>query len=131
MNVTLEKGGTTATIHTEELTENRDNSLITSALPQTKQKQENGPKDTRIIDLLRLTVEFIIRGRVDETNKNNLITISNGAGTSGTITMTYDSHPDSPLQVAMSKCMIKKNSQDKNTDKEYEVQLTLIEGSIQ
>jgi len=130
-NIQLSKGGTTVTIHTIEFDENRDNDLTPISLPQPKQKQANGPKDTKILDLLKLTIEFKVVGHLDETNRNKLITLTKGAGTSGAISMIYSGHPDSPLSVFMSKCQIKETAEYKSSNEKYETQLTLIEGVAQ
>lgn len=132
-NITLVKGAHSVTINTVEITDNYDNKLSLD-IPniQTKQKQALGPVDKKIIDLLWVTHEMVIRGSLDTTAKRDkLISIFEGGGVTGTpIVMTYDTHPDTPLNVFISKLMVKEASRDRSSASQvkYEVQITLIEG---
>ncbi len=139
--ITLVKGSYTVTIDAIQVTENYSNKLFIITPPQTKQNQASGVKDNKAVDLLRITHEIIIRGALAPTAtkssddvRSDLIRILQGAGVSGTpIVVTYSSHPDSPMNMFMEKCMIQENPIDSDpavgdTDlSKYIVQITLIE----
>ena len=128
----LAKGSYSVTVNTTEITDNYDNKVNPIIPPQTKQNQSNGPKDVKIVDLLKITHEMVIRGSIKTTaTRDDLIQISKGGGVSGTpITVTYDTHPSSPMNMFMTKCQIKEAARDKDSanQRKYEVQITLIEG---
>ena len=132
-NITFAKGEFSVTIDTVEITDNYNNKLMLN-IPnlQTKQKQSLGPVDKKIVDLLWITHELVIRGSLETTQeRDDLIKIFEGGEVTGTpVVMTYDTHPDTPLNVFISKLMIKESSRDKSpvTEVKYEVQITLIEG---
>jgi len=131
-NITLTKGSFSVIVHTVGITDNYDNKIQLIIPAQTKQKQDAGPKDTKVIDLLRITHEMVIQGILEtESERDDLISIAKGANVTGTpITMTYNTHPDTPLNVFITKLMIKEDARNKSSASEmrYEVQITLIEG---
>ena len=139
--ITLAKGGYTVTIDAVSVVENYANKLFFIRPPQAKQNQASGPKDVKAVDMLRITHEILLRGHLvptgsksADTVKSDLINIFKGGGVSGTpVVITYSSHPDSPLNMFMEKCMIIENSIDSNpalgdiTLIKYDVQITLVE----
>ena len=89
-NVIIVKGAYTVTIHTVEVTEDFANRLRVTPIPQTKQNQSSGPKDTKIADLLMITHNLLIRGHINATSTktakevlDDLKEIFEGAKTSG------------------------------------------------
>ena len=131
-NITLAKGTYSVTIQTITINENYKNQLKPLAFPTTKQKQELGPKDAKVMDMLKITHTLAIKGAVTSTSdRNDLISMFKGAGVSGQpATLTYSSHPDTPLYVFPEQLAIIENSKDTAPANEYkyEVSLTLLEG---
>ena len=96
--VTFSKGSISVALRTQEVTDNLSNKLFLITPPQTASNQTTGPKDTKIVDLLRITREFILRSYItpetDKTAKSikeDLVDIAKGASTAGgVVTMIYD-----------------------------------------
>jgi hypothetical protein len=100
-NITISKGSLSVEIHTVDGTaENIKNTLkiIAGSGGTTEGNQSGGPKDTKVIDLLRIQESYHIEGYLtaDDTYtakqvKDNLRTIVKGAQTNGgEITMVYE-----------------------------------------
>ena len=98
-NITFTKAPTAAvTIDTTSVAEEYKNKLITIALSTTSPNQAGGAKETKIIDLLRITTQYVIKayivaesGLTAKEKKDRLKLIATGSGTDGgVITMTYD-----------------------------------------
>ena len=136
--ITIAKGSLSVTIHTEEASENYANKLIFIRPPQTKQNQSSGPTDVKVIDLLMITHELQIRGRLAGTDtktakevKDDLISIFKGANTSGgAATVTY---AGDAFNMFIEKLLITEKSMDEPTTltediAKYDVQLTCAEG---
>lgn len=131
-DIIIAKGSFSVTIPTIDITEEYKNQMTPKPFPTTKQKQEIGPKTVKVMDMLQITNTIKVRGILTtSTDRNNLISIFNGARVSGSpCTITYDTHPNTPLSMFMENLTIIENSRDKLTanDYKYEVQITLIEG---
>jgi len=153
----LEKGNYLVPIHAIMIDDTLDNKLINISLPTTTQKQDTGPKGTKIIDLLRITRIFKITGYITGSStsdsypakyngvaqnltanqvKNYLIQIIKGAGIKGgEITFTYpDGGDNTSYNVYIKNCLIKQASTDEpdTENKElakFEVHMTLVEGT--
>jgi len=89
-DVTISKNGTSVGIYAEEVDEELSNKLITLTLARTSTNQSLGAKETKIIDLLRITHQIVIRGYITASstktakqNKDLLKYIQNGAGANG------------------------------------------------
>jgi hypothetical protein len=146
-NIVITKSGTeySVTIMTSELVENWDNKISYIRPPQSKQKQDSGPKDTKVIDLLIITHTLVVKGTItpDDSNtsktiKDNLIALFKGGGISSTpCTVSYDGDN---YNMFIEKLMIVEKAGDYtptsdsdeistyiNTPK-YEVSVTLVEG---
>ena len=97
-NIVLSKGTYSITLFTNDASESGDNKLIVIPIPTTKTNQSSGQKETKVVDLLRITNTLHIVGYISNlggvdanTIKQNLITLFKGAGTTGgAITLTYD-----------------------------------------
>ncbi|KKN09005.1 hypothetical protein LCGC14_1050980 [marine sediment metagenome] len=101
-NITIAKGTLTVTIQTLEVVDNYSNKLFLITPPQSAANQASGPKNVKIVDLLRITHTIVIRGVItpgdDDSGvgsansaKDDLISIYKGASTAGgTTTLTYD-----------------------------------------
>ncbi len=140
-NITIAKGTLSVTIHPQETAEEISNKLTVIPIPQTADNQATGTKDTKIMDLLRLTHTLIVRGYITASStatakevKAQLINIIEGASINGgTCTLTYDSKP---FKGYIEKFIITEKAQDDpvgagytGTDHaRYELNLTFIEG---
>lgn len=138
-NIVISKGGTSVTLHTVQATEDYSNKLTYIRPPQTSQQQSNGPKTVKVADLLIITHTLVVRGHITATSsktakevKDDLKTIFNGAGTDGgSANVTYDG--DSLNMYPEKMTLIQNPSRNfDSTDTsiiQYDVQLTLVEGT--
>jgi len=140
-NITIVKGSLSVTLYPQEVVEEYSNKLTILPIPQTADEQENGAKDTKILDLLRLTHTLIVRGSITASAsytakevKAQLINIIEGASINGgTCTFTYDSDA---ITGYIEKFTITESSQDDPVGAgyagldhaRYEVNLTFVEG---
>jgi hypothetical protein len=131
-NITIAKGVYSVTIHTTEIVEDYANDLHQIVIPTTKQNQANGPKNNKTMDMLKITHSVVVRGYLStELDRTNLIKIFKGAEIAGSpVAATYDTHPDTPLNMFMEKLMITEASKDKlsSNQTKYAIQVTLLEG---
>ena len=97
-DIQFEKGSYSSDLHSDSVSEEYSNRLIVLSLPQSTTNQESGKRDAKILDLLRITHQFVIKAYIAKNStktakqqKDDLISMANGAGTNGgVITMTYD-----------------------------------------
>jgi len=90
---TLAKGAYTVTIYAMEVIDHMTNKISTITPGSSRQKQSDGPKATKVIDLLRITRTFKIRGYLTgATAKSDILSITKGAGLSGGVAVF--SYPD-------------------------------------
>jgi len=116
-DITFTKGSITVSLFTVQVDEDLSNKIFAITPPQTNSNQSEGPKDTKIVDLLRLTHTYHIRGEITPTStqtakkiKDNLLLIAKGANENGgEITMTYEG--DS-VKGYIEKVVVSKKSQD-------------------
>jgi len=151
-DITLTKNGVSVTIGTVEVSEEYSNRLIKIPAFQSFQKQDEGARDEKVIDLLRVSHTIQARGHITPTASKtakevytDLITIFKGAGAGGSdggtpVTVTYTTSPDSPLSMYIEKMVIieKASDYDPSSDAyekanyqdvaKYDIQLTLVEG---
>lgn len=138
-DIQFTKGGISADLHADDVSEEFSNKLIVLSIPQTSENQSSGQKETKILDLLRITRQFVIRAYIvkegsdsAKTIKDRLINIANGASTNGgTISMTYDGDTYTGY---LEKVVARKTAKDHpttETDEEikYELQLTFVVGT--
>lgn len=78
-NIVLDSGGTNElTIFTEQCEKSIVKTLVTITPPQSTANRSSGPKDTKIVDLLRMEIRFSVRGSIasaDETKLENLMNL--------------------------------------------------------
>ncbi len=154
LEVVISKGNYSVTIHVNNFSEEYANKLTILPIPQVSSNQSSGAKDTKILDLLRLTHNFIIKGSITASNvgigsnkdsggsasltaiecKEILKNIVNGASINGgTCTMIYDGNS---YEGYIEKVVMVEESQDDpitsgytGVDQaRYEVNLTFVEG---
>lgn len=134
------KGAITVELDASEVTEELSNKLITLSLATTSTNASSGAKDTKIIDLLRITHQYIIRAYVTASAtktakqvKDELKSIVNGAGVNGgDITMSYDGEID--ITGYIEKVTFKKTASDSPSTEaideiKYEVAINFIVGT--
>ena len=134
--VSVSKGGYSVTIYAIQIEDGLQNKLFKITPATGKQNQPNGPKDTKIVDLLRIDRTFRIQGYLtSNTDKSNLINIINGAGTTGgTVTFTFSEGGDSTsYEVFVESCIFTYKSTDEPTSPgddyaKHELNLTLLKG---
>ena len=137
-NITISKGGITVTVITNEVTEEDANKLMVLPIPQTSQNQSSGPKDTKIVDLLRITHTIVVKGYITPTDtltakevKDNLRSLARGASTTGgPCSVVYDSDT---YNMYIEKLIIAEKPTDYSDSStpdiiKYEVAITLVEG---
>ena len=150
-NITLSKGSYSVTIQTVEVDDNYANKVIDKIPTVTPpQNQSSGHTNKKIIDLLDITHEILIRGEITPTAsktaeeiRDDLISMMDGAGVSAGsgsdlhITVTYGSNT---YNMFMTKLAIKEKARDYSPGSDaleksnyqevskYTVQVTLIEG---
>ena len=135
---TLSKGTIEVTIYVTDIEDRINNKLFVITPPTGSQNQDQGPQDNMIVDLLRLSRTFVVKGVIiNNTDKSNLITLIKGANTKGgAITFTYpDGGTAASFDVYCETCSISQRATDEPdagsvpTDfAKFDVALTLIEG---
>ncbi len=77
-NIILDEGGENElTIYTESCEKVYSKTFTGITPPQSTANYASGPKDTKIVDLLRVEIRFTVRGSInsaDETKLQNLVT---------------------------------------------------------
>lgn len=155
--ITFSKGGITVTVYGIEVNDSFDNKIFIITPPQSTTNQADGSKAPKIVDLLRVTHQLVIRGYLTGTGsatalsvKRDLVNIWKGGGAAGgAVTMTYDqaasatgntaSTTTSSLTGYIEKLNFKDVPFDQPSDFEsspgtyadqarYEVAITFIEG---
>ena len=78
-NIILDEGGTNAlTIYTTSCEKIYSKKLLGITPPQSTANYESGPKDTKIVDLLRIEIRFTVKGSIasaDESKIQNLFNV--------------------------------------------------------
>lgn len=138
--ISISKGSYNVTIYATEVNDNLDNKLFNISPPTGKSNQDSGPKDTKIVDILRITRQInITQGAITGTSlltakqvKDQLITMFKGAGEKGGVcTMTYDG--DSHTGVIEKLTFIQTASDEPDSPEEdyakYRLQMNFIVGT--
>jgi hypothetical protein len=80
-NIILDSGGTNElTIYTESCEKVYSKKLIGITAPQSTSNWTSGPKDTKIVDLLRIEIRFNVRGTIASTDETKLEALHNIGG---------------------------------------------------
>lgn len=136
--LTISKGSISVTIYATDIAENYTNKLFPITGATGVQNQATGPSPTRIVDLLRIVHQIVIKCYITGSDtktakevKAELVSIFKGANISGGISsLVYDGNT---INGYIEKLNIVEKAADNQleTDKEfarYEVALTFIEG---
>ena len=146
--ITLTKGAYTVKIYPDTMDENFDNKLFVITPPQSPGNQDEGKKDSKIIDLLRITHTYKIKGYLTNDSsgktayqeKNDLAIMTEGARTTGgAVTVNIDPENPDPDRATISayieKLTISEKSMDLDSSKTYSddivkyiIDITLVEG---
>ena len=143
-NITLEKGELSVTVSTEIVTDGYANKIFSIVPAQSAANQASGPQDTKVVDLLRITRQIVIKGFIVGTDektakevKDDLVSIHKGGSTAGgVVTLTYDGNT---IYGFLEKLTTVEKSFDEPSDfvssyakyldvLKYEVSITFIEG---
>ena len=156
-DITLTKGGITVTLGVQEVNDNYSNKIFIISPAQSDQNQPSGPKEAKVVDLLRVTHSMIIRAQIIGTAtktatqiKQDLVNIWKGSGSvGGTVTLTYDANAkafgstattaNTSIEGYIEKVNFKETSSDEPDDfvsskenytdiTKFEITLTFIEG---
>jgi hypothetical protein len=115
-NATL--GG--VTIHTESVEKILSKKLVGITPPQSTGNWGSGPKDTKIVDLLRIEVRFTIRGSIDDGDQSSLEDAFNAGGV---MNLVWDG---TTYSVNVEKLTITKAAKKENSEKD--IMLTCLVG---
>ena len=123
-DITLSKGGITVIIYVREIADNLANQIFLIKPPQSKNNQSSGPKPVKVIDLLRITREYLITGELTGTSsktakqvKDDLYLIAEGGGVDGgLITLVYDGDN---IEGFIEKVSCKQKAQDEPIASDY------------
>lgn len=114
-NLTLTKGAFSVEIHTVQIEDGFTNKVFKITPGTGKQTQAAGPKENKVIDLLRITRTFRLMGHLlNNAEKKNLVKIIEGAETDGGgITFTYSDGGDaSSYNTFVESCIITQGASD-------------------
>jgi len=114
------------TIYTKRVELNQGNQMVTITPPQTTQNQDQGKKDTLIVDLFRIEERFTVDGFIESDDFaafKALIT------TKGTKTMTYRG-TDYDVGIEKTSCVEDPEDKDDQTNSpaHFDVKVTLVVG---
>ncbi len=120
INIILDQGGVNElTVYTMQIEEIFNKKLTNITPPQSTANRSSGPKNTLIVDLLRVEDRYSITGYINESDKSKLINLFK---IGGVINFTYE---DGTITINMDKLTLTKNSDENN---ERQVQFTCIRG---
>jgi len=145
--ITITKNGKTVYVYPESVAYNSENKLYMITIPTVENNQATGAKTTKVIDLLRITKTYNVKGYLtDETSglgivqKNTLRDIAEGAGANGG-EISCEIDPNNPvakyktINCYIEKMTIEETPSDLDETKtystdvvKYRVDITLVEG---
>ena len=80
-NIILDEGGDNAlTIYTTSCEKIYSKKLTAITPPQSTANKGDGPKDTKIVDLLRIEVRFTVKGLIDSADESKIQNLFNIGG---------------------------------------------------
>ena len=80
-NIILDEGGTNAlTVYTTSCEKIYSKKLMGITAPQSTANKGDGPKDTKIVDLLRIEVRFAVRGAINSADESKIQNLFNAGG---------------------------------------------------
>ena len=80
-NIILDEGGDNAlTIYTESCEKIYSKKVVGITPPQSTANYASGPKDTKIVDLLRIEVRYTVKGSIDSADESKIQNLFNAGG---------------------------------------------------
>ena len=80
-NIILDSGGTNElTVYTESCEKIYSKKLTAITPPQSTANKGDGPKDTKIVDLLRIEIRFTVKGSIDSDDESKIQNLFNAGG---------------------------------------------------
>lgn len=136
--IVISKGAYSVTLYSVNIAENYLNKIIRLPTITTKDNQAAGSGTMKIVDLLRITHQFVIKGYITGTVsktakevKEDFRSIVKGANINGgTISMVYDTDTFNGYVESLTFLEVPADG-DHSTDKQYaryEISLTFLEG---
>ena len=110
-NIVLGTGGSAITINTTNVEKIYNKTLIKITAPQSTANWASGPKDTKIVDLLRIELRFSVDGFVNNTDQ---VALQNLFLAGGVFNMTWDGYS---YNVNIDKLSITKSAGAENSEK--------------
>ena len=145
--INISKGSLSVDLYVAETNANQDNKLFIITPPTAPASQGTGPKEPKVIDLLRITYTYRVRGYIADTTLANAYTqintlrdIAKGASTDGgsCVAVVEPDNADtdySTINCFIEKLTITRRAYDLDQNKTYssdtiwfEVDLTLVKG---
>lgn len=119
-NIILGADAGVVTVYTEKVEKIYSKKLVGITAPQSTANKGDGPKDTKIVDLLRIEVRFTVRGIIEDTDQAKVETLFNQGGV---YNMTWDG---SDFNINIEKLSIGKDA--KNEASEKSIMFTCLVG---
>jgi hypothetical protein len=119
--ITLEKNGVTIDVATERVVESITKKLVNITPAQSTANWANGPKDTKIVDLLRIEQRYDVSGSIASADKQAL---KNMVLAGGVISMDWDGETD--ILINVDKLDVTKSADSENDERP--VRFTAIKG---
>jgi len=138
--ITISKGDYSVTVYATEIDEEYSNKIFNIIPPQSKSSQGSGPKDVKLVDLLRITHQIAIKRayitasdtKTAKEVKDDLKSIFNGGDENGgEVTLTYDGDSFTGYIEKLGITEDANDEPDNYTGKDnakYHIQITFIEG---
>ena len=80
-NIILDEGGTNAlTVYTTSCEKIYSKKITAITPPQSTANKGDGPKDTKIVDLLRIERRFVVKGSIDSADESKIENLFNAGG---------------------------------------------------
>ena len=137
----ISKGGNTSVLSSVRIEDNFKNKIFVITPARSPQNQSGGPADTKVVDLLRITRTFVVKGHVlSNAEKNTLIQILEGGGLNGGgVNFQWEDGGDfdfaSGTTVFIESCNFSQIASDEpdtipDDFAKHEVTLTMVKGTV-
>lgn len=110
-NILLGTGGSQFTVYTTKVEKIYSKKLVGITPPQSTANWAAGPKDTRIVDLLRIEIRFSVNGHVDDGDQAALEALFLSGGV---FNMSWDG---TDYDINIEKLTITKDAKKENAEK--------------
>ncbi len=110
-NIILDEGGTNAlTVYTTSCEKIYSKKIVGVTPPQSTANYASGPKDTKIVDLLRIEVRFAVKGVINSADESKIQNLFNAGGV---FNMKYKTIP---FAINMEKLTITNDNKTENDE---------------